>query len=108
MNQQQFNILKKHYDLLYSVAKTLTMMAADPSVIQELYDVYVGLGYRSANMRCNECKIGMMLTLYRLYTENKSTFEKPAKDEDGKLQTNGKTSGKTRTTNTRTKGNKKA
>ena len=108
MKEEQFNILKKNYDLLYSVAKTLTMVAIDPTIIQELYDVYVGLGYRATNMRCNECRIGMFLTLYRLYTENKAIFEKVEENEDGKLQANGKTSGARRATNGRAKGNKKA
>lgn len=93
MTKEQFQTLEKHSDLLHSVAKTLTMVGVDFNVIEELNNVYTGLGYRPTNIRCNECRIGMILTLHRLYEENKGSFIKSRKNEKGKLQTNGKKSG---------------
>lgn len=82
MTKEQFQILHKHYDILYGVAKTMTLIAPDFNAIEELYGVYEKLGYRPSNMRCNECRIGMILTLYRLHEENKNNFEdKPIKDD---------------------------
>lgn len=86
MTKEQFDIIHKHYDLLYGVAKTMTLIAPDFNVIDELYSVYTQLGYRPTNMRCNECRIGMILTLFRLHEENKNNFNKPEeKDADKKV-----------------------
>lgn len=74
MTKEQFKTIEKHYQFINSVASTMTMTAPDPNVLNELADVYTKLGYRSGNMRCNECRIGMMLTLNRLYIENKDLF----------------------------------
>lgn len=102
MTKEQFKVLEKHSELLFSVARTLTLFAPDPAVIQELYDVYVKLGYRQSNMACNECRIGMLLTLNRLYEENKGKYVKS--DKNG--ESNSKRAGGT--PNAKRGGNKKA
>lgn len=90
MTKEQFKTIEKHKDMILSAAKTMTLVAADPNAIEELHKVYVELGYRDINVRCNECRMGMLLTFNRLYIENKDYFNKPIKNGTKESKTGGR------------------
>lgn len=86
LKKNEYELLKRNEKILTSAYQNHTMNNLMPDERDEMYKLYLSLGYQRISIGCGRCVISMLTTLYAyLNNENKIRIRKK---DDGESKGN--------------------